>query len=85
MRDRIQLALAGRSWKWLAGAAGIQYSTLATQRGRPKFSISTLVAVAEALGRDVRYFLPQDLPSGGASPSEDALEQIRRILDSVEE
>ena len=81
VRARIELALGGRSWRWLSTAAAIPYSTLAEQAAKPKFSLDVLVAVAEVLERDIAYFLPHaSLAEVRRTASDDALDRIRRIL-----
>lgn len=65
---RVELALGRRTWSWLAREAGIPQSTLATQAGKPRFSIGVLVSVARALEKDISYFLPPiDIPVDEAS------------------
>lgn len=54
----MQAALKDRSWNWLAQESGVPQSTLATQLGKPKFSVDVLVRVSVALGKDIAYFLP---------------------------
>lgn len=63
VRDRIDRALGVRSWSWLARATRVPQSTLAAQRGKPRFSLDVLVSVAEALGRPLSDFLPADDPA----------------------
>lgn len=82
IRDRIEGRLRGRSWAWLARASSIPQSTLATQKATPKFSVATLLAISEALGEDISYFLPvsHDLPE---DPSRDALDEIEDAIRRV--
>lgn len=65
IRRKIEHALGGRTWTWLATEAGVPQSTLAGQAGKPKFSLDVLLAIAEALGEPVAAFLP-DGHSGGS-------------------
>lgn len=51
--ERIERALEGRSWKWLAETAGIPQSTLSGQVNRPKFNLEALVRIAAALEKEV--------------------------------
>jgi hypothetical protein len=60
IRDRIDRLLGRRSWAWLAREAEIPQSTLATQKLVPKFSVSTLVAVARVLDRPISDLVPPD-------------------------
>ena len=55
---RIELALDGRSWGWLARTSGTPKSTLATQAAVPRFSVEVLIKVSSALGREMGWFLP---------------------------
>ena len=85
IRSRIELALGNRSWSWLSRATGVPQSTLSSQAAKPKFSVDVLVAVADALGREVSYFLPSpDREDVERTPSEDALARMRRSYESLE-
>lgn len=71
---RVEEALGRRTWSWLAREAGIPQSTLATQAGKPRFSIGVLVSIARALEKDMSYFLPPvDQPLTGMA--EDDVDQ----------
>ena len=84
IRDRIDLALGGRSWRWLACEAGIPQSTLASQASKLRFSVAVLVAVADALQRPVTYFVPSASDVGtGTTQQADALRQIAEILEQA--
>jgi hypothetical protein len=81
IRMRIELGLGNRSWSWLSRTAGVPQSTLASQAGKPKFSVQVLLRVASALEKDVNYFLPDEMrqdPGGGAA--EDAIDRIADII-----
>lgn len=58
IRRQIERELEDRSWAWLAHEADVPQSTLATQVGRPRFSIAVLVQVARVFEKDLAYFLP---------------------------
>ena len=55
---RIELALDGRTWAWLARTSGTPKSTLATQAAIPRFSVEVLAKVSSALGREIGWFFP---------------------------
>ena len=59
IRDRIALALDGRSVRWLARRTGIPNSTLAWQMKKPRFDVESLFKIAAALQREVGDFLPE--------------------------
>ncbi len=56
---RIELALDGRTWAWLARTSGTPKSTLATQAAIPRFSVEVLAKVSSALGREIEWFFPK--------------------------
>lgn len=89
IRRQIELGLGARSWNWLAKASGVAQSTLATQAGKPKFSVDVLIRVAAALDREVDFFLP-DSTATAASRSdpispEEALARIAEIASQARE
>ena len=59
IRDRIALALDGRSVRWLARKTGIPNSTLAWQMKKPRFDVESLFKIAAALQREVGDFFPE--------------------------
>lgn len=80
--ERIERALGPRAWSWLAEEAGVPRSTLATQAAKPRFSVEVLLRVAQALNRDVTYFLPEVETNGAREgAAEEALDEIARIID----
>lgn len=64
IRRRIEMLLDGRSWTWLAAKAGIPQSTLATQAGKPRFSVDVLLRVAHALDVDLVDLMPAPASQG---------------------
>ena len=85
VRLRIELALSKRSWNWLSQETGVPQSTLASQAGKPKFSLEVLVLVARALDRDIRYFLPpEELGELSLTPAGDALNQVAAVIARVQ-
>ena len=58
---RIEFALDGRTWSWLARKSGLPKSTLHTQSAVPRFSIEVLARVAVALRRDIGWFFPPEV------------------------
>jgi Bacteriophage CI repressor helix-turn-helix domain len=83
IRARIGEALRSRSWSWLADTAGVPRSTLATQAGRPRFSVEVLVRVADTLEKDVTFFLPAE--HRWSNRSDELLREITRLIDGVSE
>ena len=82
VRDRIELALGPRSWSWLARQTGIPSSTLGSERNKPKFSLEVVLLVAEALDRDLSYFLPPDAPmDAGANGTVARLVELEKLLE----
>lgn len=69
IRSRIEATLGRRSWAWLAREAGIPQSTLATQKSVPRFTVVTLVSVAQVLDRPVAHFLPAQYSAVGDGES----------------
>ncbi len=55
---RIELALDGRTWAWLARTSGTPKSTLATQAAISRFNVQVLTKVSSALGREIGWFFP---------------------------
>lgn len=87
---KIELALRGRSWNWLAQKSGISQSTLQTQKGTPdrpgpRFSLETLLAVGGALGKPVEWFLPGQVADDAEETEKDvaliAYREMTRILN----
>ena len=79
---QIELALGRRSWNWLARESSVAQSTLATQAGKPKFSVDVLLRIAEALDKDVGYFLPEVARGEPwSTAAQDALARIADIAD----
>ena len=70
IRTRIEFALDGRSWSWLARKCGVPQSTLASQKGKPRFTLGVLVSVANALERPITDFLPPNGPDRDLSYGE---------------
>jgi hypothetical protein len=62
IRARIEVAMAGRPLTWLVESSGVPQSTLSGQMLRSKFSLEVLLRVAEALEKDLAFFLPDDRP-----------------------
>lgn len=58
VRGEIERRLGPRSWNWLADQAGVPRSTLATQRLKPRFSLTVIVRVASVLDIPVQVLLP---------------------------
>jgi len=58
IRSRIEAELGERTWSWLAQASGIPASTLSNQINRPRFSLDVVSRIADALGKDITYFVP---------------------------
>ena len=84
IRERIELALGGRSWSWLARTAGVPQSTLASQAAKPKFSVHVLLRVAAALERDVYCFLPKELlPEAEGTTAEDTIDRIVDLISKA--
>ncbi len=59
IRARIDDALDGRSWRWLARRTGVPWSTLQWQATKPRFTATNLVRIAQALN-----LRPSDLLDG---------------------
>lgn len=53
LKNRIEEALSGRSWKWLAERIGVPQSTLAGQVAKPRFSLEVVWKIAQVLDLDV--------------------------------
>lgn len=72
--SRVEEELGSRSWNWLAEQAGVPQSTLATQVGKPKFSVDVLVKIAQALEVDLGHFFPTrgDLVQGSLDDADDS-------------
>jgi hypothetical protein len=83
IRQRIAIALAGRSWAWLAREAGLPQSTLAIQAAKPKFSIPVLWRISIVLRRRIDWYFPP-LDEALEVDSRSAFEALRRISDIVE-
>lgn len=81
---RIELALGDRSWSWLSSKSGIPRSTLASQKGKPRFSVDVLVLIANALDRDVAYFLPPTTRHPVRGATSDVLDKIRDLLEQLD-
>ena len=58
---RIEQALNGRTWAWLARKSGVPRSTLMTQSANLHFSLDVLASVAHALGRPSAISFLMDL------------------------
>ena len=82
---RIEQALNGRSWAWLARKSGVPRSTLMTQSANLHFSLDVLASVAHALGRPISYFFPRGLSADGTGRSaQDLLDRIKTIIANDE-
>ena len=82
IRRQIELAMGWRSWNWLAGQTGIPSSTLCSERKKPKFSLEVVLLVAQALDRDLSYFLPPDAPiDAGGNGTVARLVQLEKLLE----
>lgn len=78
---RIEQALNGRTWAWLARKSGVPRSTLMTQSATPHFSLDVLASVAHSLGRPIGYFFPQGLSADEAGRSaQDLLDHVRTMI-----
>ena len=85
---KIDLALRGRSWNWLAKKSGISQPTLNTQKNpsgtSPKITLTTLLAISPVLEKPLGYFFPEEI-LGGMTPEDPvaliAVERIGRIID----
>lgn len=53
MRDRIEEALGGRSWTWLADQIDVPQSTLSGQASKPRFSLNVAWRISRVLGVDL--------------------------------
>jgi len=86
---RIELALRGRSWNWLAQKSNIPQGTLQGQTGRrregsdddPNFSLPSLIEVAHALGKPLCFFLPEGHAYDPDLIALNALREIGEIVD----
>lgn len=78
---KIELALDGRSWNWLAGQSKVPQSTLATQKAGPRFTIEVLWAVGKALHRPFAFFLPGEGRDAGDPAATEAFFQMAAIVD----
>ncbi len=78
---RIELALRGRSWNWLAQKAGVSQSTLTTNKNETGFSLDTLLKVCRALGKPIRYFLPDQGWEEKDTVAEEAFYRVASIVD----
>lgn len=84
---RIKEALGERSWNWLSGRSGVPQSTLASQAGRvddpsdqPRFTLTTVVLVADALRRPMHWFFP----GAEVDVRAEAYERIRAVVEETE-
>jgi len=57
IRERIESCLDDRTWRWLSEASGVPQSTLSNQLSRPRFSLKVLLHVANALEKDLSFFI----------------------------
>lgn len=57
VRRNIETALGERSWTWLAKEIGIPQSTLASQVGKPRFSLEVVARIAVVLKLDLHELL----------------------------
>ena len=78
---RIEQALNGRSWAWLARKSGVPRSTLMTQSANLHFSLDVLASVAHSLGRLISYLFPPGLSADGTGRSaQDLLDRIKNMI-----
>ncbi len=54
---------------------------MGSERNKPRFSLEVLLLVAEALDRDLSYFLPPDAPiNAGANGTAARVAQLEKLL-----
>ena len=77
IRERIESCLGDRTWRWLSEASGVPQSTLSNQLSRPRFSLKVLLRIANALEKDLSFFIPETYPER-ASEDHDSSARIAR-------
>lgn len=78
---RIELALRGRSWSWLADQIGVRQSSLSTQKNDSRYSIETLVEVSRVLRKPIPYFLPGQTGRPRDTVAEEAFYRVVEIVE----
>lgn len=81
---KIELALGGRSWKWLATKSRISQSTLQTQKmgpGGPRFTLETLYEIAPVLKKPVTWFLPEQEVAAEELAGAESFRQVAELVD----
>lgn len=58
VRGEVVGLLDGRSWRWLSRRTGIPWSTLQGQVSKPRFTLRSLVLIADALDVNIDALLP---------------------------